>query len=290
MYFTSINLFPMKRITTLLLFSSFLTFGFSQIHCTPENKQRLQRQIIHQNAQDYNDNSVGEIMIGVGKSILGTPYVGKTLEINAEEPLVVDLTGLDCTTFLENAVVFTRLIQSGNLTEEAFYTELETLRYRNGERDGYLSRLHYFTDWILENERKGIITQVSEELGGSPWQREINFMTGHADLYPFLEGEEMIGELAEVEEQISATQMYYLPKAELASLESGIRNGDLVAITTTVNGLDIAHVGFAIWHEGRVHLFHASSSQKKVVISDKPLADYLAGNRSQSGVMICRLQ
>lgn len=290
MYFTSINLFPMKRIIILFLFGSILAPGFTQIHCTPENKQRLQRQIVHQNAQDYSDNSVGEIMIGVGKSFLGTPYVGKTLEINAEEPLVVDLTGLDCTTFLENAVVFTRLIQAGNLTEEAFYTELENLRYRDGERDGYLSRLHYFTDWILENERKGIITQVSEELGGSPWQREINFMTGHADLYPFLEGAEMIAELAEVEEAISATQMYYLPKAELASLESGIRNGDLVAITTTVNGLDIAHVGFAIWHEGRVHLFHASSSLKKVVISEKPLADYLAGNRSQSGVMICRLQ
>lgn len=280
----------MKHILTLSLFGSILLSGFSQIHCTPENRQRLQRQITHHSSQDYDDNSVGEVMIAVGKGFLGTPYVGKTLEIDASEPLVVELAGLDCTTFLENVVVMTRLIQSGNLTEEAYYEELETLRYRDGVRDGYTSRLHYFTDWILENERKGIITQVSEELGGTAWQQDIDFMTSHANLYPFLEGEEMINELAEVEAELSATQMYYLPKAELASLESGIRNGDLIAITTTVNGLDIAHVGFAIWHEGRVHLFHASSSLKKVVISEKPLADYLAGNKSQSGVMICRME
>ncbi|MEL7342628.1 MAG: N-acetylmuramoyl-L-alanine amidase-like domain-containing protein, partial [Bacteroidota bacterium] len=235
----------MKR---LLLFCASITClvpAFAQLYCSDESMQRLQREITHLQAQDFSGLSQGEIMTIIGKDFLGTPYVGKTLEIEGE-PLVVNLTGLDCTTFLENAVVLSRLSHQGRLDQQAFYEELQNLRYRAGDRNGYLSRLHYFSDWIVENERKGLITQVSEELGGSPWQREINFMTEHADLYEYLEGEEMVEELAAVEERLSATGFHYLPKEELADLEDGIQDGDLIAITTSVNGLDISHVGFAI--------------------------------------------
>lgn len=278
----------MKRF--FLLSAAIFLFmpAFAQLHCSDESMQRLQREISHLQAQDFSGLTQGEIMTIIGKDFLGTPYVAKTLEVEGE-PLVVNLTGLDCTTFLENAVVLSRLGHQGRLDQQSFYEELQNLRYRAGDRNGYLSRLHYFSDWIVENERKGLIRQVSEELGGSPWQRDINFMTGHADLYEYLEGEDMVGELAEVEERLSATAFHYLPKEELADLESGIQDGDLIAITTSVNGLDIAHVGFAIRVDGRIHLFHASSSLKKVVISDEPLADYLAGNRTQTGIMVCRL-
>ncbi|MDP5169056.1 MAG: DUF1460 domain-containing protein [Bacteroidia bacterium] len=279
----------MKRFPFFLFLGFFAHATMAQISCTPENMQRLQRQISHHASVDYSAMPIGEVMVEVGKGLLGTPYVAQTLEIDAAEPLVINLTGLDCTTFLENAVVFSRLLKLGNLTEQSFQTELEALRYRDGVRDGYGSRLHYFTEWMLDNEEKGVIRQISEELGGSPWQRPINFMTTHANLYPFLQGAEMMASLSEAEARLSTTKFSYLPKAQLASLEGGIQNGDLIAITTTVNGLDIAHVGFAIWVNGRVHLFHASSSLKKVVISDVPLADYLAGNKSQSGVMVCRL-
>lgn len=278
----------MKRL--LLLYASIVWFvpAFSQLHCSDESMQRLQRELTHLQAQDFSGMSQGEIMAIIGKDFLGTPYVGKTLEIEGE-PLVINLTGLDCTTFLENAVVLSRLSHQGRLNQQAFYEELQNLRYRSGNRNGYLSRLHYFSDWIVENEQKGLITQVSEELGGSPWQREINFMTEHADLYEYLDGEDMVSDLSEVEERLSSTGFHYLPKEELADLEGGIQDGDLIAITTSVNGLDIAHVGFAIRVEGRIHLFHASSSLKKVMISDEPLADYLAGNRTQTGIMVCRL-
>ncbi len=279
----------MKKAATLLFLSVWFLPVFGQIHCTSQNQQLLQRQILHHNNQDYTQAAIGDIAIAVGKNLIGTPYVGKTLEINDSEPLVINLAGLDCTTFLENVVVFSRLLTAGNLSEESFYQELEQLRYRDGNRDGYLSRLHYFSDWMVNNEAKDIIQPISRQLGGIPWQREINFMTSHADLYPFLEGEEMISALSEVEQQLSEKTFYYIPEEQLPDLESGIQNGDLIAITTTVNGLDIAHVGLAIWVNDRVHMFHASSSLEKVVISEEPLADYLAGNRSQSGVMVSRL-
>jgi hypothetical protein len=52
--------------------------------------------------------------------------------------------------------------------------------------------------------------------------------------------------------------------------------------------LDVVHVGFAKRHNNRIHLLHASLDEKKVVISSKPLAEYLIGNKNQSGIMVAR--
>ncbi len=278
----------MKPITLLCLLLLVTTPLWAQIQCSADDQQRLHRQFQHLEASLDTTLGMGDYMVLVGKSLLGVPYVAQTLEV-AGEPLVVNLSGLDCTTFLENAVVLSRLMASNQLESEAFYQELERVRYRNGQREGYISRLHYFTDWIRDNEAKGILQQVTQEIGGIPLDRPINFMSAHHDLYPHLQGQEMIAQLQAVERELSAITFYYLPKSQIAALEAGIQDGDLIAITTTVNGLDIAHTGFAIRIEGRVHLFHASSTLKKVVISDQPLATYLAGIKSNSGVMICRL-
>lgn len=281
------------RMRNLLFFAAIALLPLSvraQVHCTADNQQRLQRQLLHlqAQAQALGGNSMEEIIVAVGKGFLGTPYVAKTLEISAEEPLVIDLAGLDCTTFLENVVVFSRLVCLNEYTEAAFYRELELLRYQQGKREGYASRNHYFTQWLLDNEQKNIIAQVSGSIGGSPWKRPVNFMSAHASLYPLLDAASL-PEIRADEQVLSGHSFSYLPKDQISRLEGGIRNGDLIAITTSVEGLDVAHVGFAVWVNDRVHLMHASSTGKEVVISDEPLADYLAAHRSQTGVMVARV-
>ncbi|MEL6670673.1 MAG: N-acetylmuramoyl-L-alanine amidase-like domain-containing protein [Bacteroidota bacterium] len=279
----------MRLFIVLLLCVSALSPSMGQTVCTPENQARLQRQLLHLNGQDWTDQEMAEVIVGVGKGFLGTPYVAKTLELPGEEKLVVEMGGLDCTTFLENVVVLSRLKRMNQLTEKRFLEELTRLRYRDGKLAQYPSRLHYFTEWIQNNQAKGLLTDVTREVGGEPYQKTINFMSTHRDAYAQLKSDAFLEEIKAAETRLNQEQRYFIPKANLAQLEDRIQSGDLIAITTGIKGLDVVHVGLALQHEGRLHLFHASSRNKKVEISAIPLADYLMKNKSQSGIMVCRL-
>lgn len=282
----------MKIVPNWLAIAAFLFLSVpvsAQTYCTKENKTRCESLLSEIDGSDWKSLPISTVAMEVGKKFLGTPYVAKTLEIEGAEQLVVDLSGLDCTTFLENVVVFSRLAKKDQLSFESFGRELENLRYRQGQLDGYDSRLHYFSDWIYHNVQKGIITDVTKACGGKPYEKPINFMSTHTSAYRQLADTSFVRSIRLAEKEISSRDYYYIPKAEIQQNESRIASGDLVAITTSIAGLDIVHVGFAVKKNGRTHLFHASTGSMKVEISEKPLSEYLAGNKSQSGIMVCRL-
>lgn len=235
--------------------------------------------------------SMGDRVIEVGKLFLQTPYVAGTLEGNKKEKLVVNLRELDCTTYLENVVVFSELFSRKNVQTGDFLKELERLRYRNEKLTDYSSRLHYFSDWIYENERKGIVKNRTAEIGGVNYNKSIHFMSSHVDSYPALKADtSLVAKIRETEKDINERELFYLPEEQIQSVEDKIQNGDLIAITTQIKGLDISHVGIAIHVDNRLHLLNASSRQEKVVISDLPLAEMLMKSKYQSGIMVCRLQ
>ncbi len=221
---------------------------------------------------------------------MGTPYVEKTLEIPGPERLVIDLQGVDCTTYLESVVTLARMAKEGKNDFETFEKELETLRYRDGKNEGYTSRLHYFSDWIAVNQEKGILTDITKQIGGVSYENKPTFMTENPKFYPQLSDRENVEKLQNIEASIRLREYYFIPKDQINALESQIQSGDLIAITTSISNLDMVHVGFAVEQNGRIHLMHASSANKAVEISEKALHDYLAGNRSQSGIMVARLK
>ncbi|NOU61821.1 N-acetylmuramoyl-L-alanine amidase-like domain-containing protein [Marinifilum caeruleilacunae] len=229
-------------------------------------------------------------ILEVGKLFLQTPYVGGTLESEGGEKLVVNLRELDCTTYLENVVVLSSIARQNDFSENDFLHKLKKLRYRKGELSDYSSRLHYFSDWIFENEQKGIVKNVTREIGGVAYQKEINFMSNHVDSYAALKADSsLIVSIRNTENAINERDLFYIPEDEVHSVENKIHNGDLIAITTKIKGLDISHVGIAIHVGDRLHLMHASSLAKKVVISDIPLADILKESKLQSGIMVSRV-
>ncbi|MEM7370093.1 MAG: N-acetylmuramoyl-L-alanine amidase-like domain-containing protein [Bacteroidota bacterium] len=260
------------------------------IHCTAQNAALCQSHLEGLQLAKLGDLPIHQIAIEVGKRFMGTPYVAKTLEIEGEERLVVDMQGLDCTTFLENVVVMARLTQQDRLSLDQFHAELGTIRYRDGELEGYSSRLHYFTEWIHNNQEKGIIRDISQQIGGLVYDKPIDFMSTHRDAYAQLSDDGLYQAIQKAEGQLNQTYpRYFIPKDQVQAVESRIQDGDLIAITTSIKGLDVVHTGFALHQKGRLHLFHASSGSKEVEISQKPLAEYLAGIKHQSGIMVCRL-
>lgn len=271
----------------LLLFLPF--FSQAQTVCTLESREKLNGFLDQLSEIDVAGKTPNELNIEIGQWFLATPYVEKTLELPGDEKLVINMSGLDCTTFLETVVTLSRIGKSGNVTFEAFEKELENLRYRAGKNQGYPSRLHYFSDWIFENQEKGIIEDVTSKVGGKPYPNHPSFMSENPQFYRQLSESENLDTIKETEQKIAKRGYFFIPKAEIATLEKNIQSGDLIAITTSMDNLDIVHTGFAIKKNGRIHLLHASSKNMKVEISEKPLSDYLAGNKSQSGIMVARL-
>ncbi len=233
--------------------------------------------------------SVGELMLDVGKYFLGFPYMSNTLEREGEETLVINLRGFDCFTFVENVVALSRQVKEGKSTFEEYGAALEKIRYRRGILKGYASRLHYFSDWLCDNERKGIVKDVTAEIGGKPFRREINFMTAHREIYRGLNNDETYRKMRVIEKNMSRRFLHHIQKAELRQFDNTLENGDMIAVTTGIEGLDVSHVGLAVRVRGRVHLLHASEIEKKVVISDDTLYRYLYKRKAMTGIMVGRI-
>ena len=247
----------------------------------------LAEKVISRFSANSGENA-GVLVAQIGKEFLGTPYVGQTLENGKQERLIVNLRELDCTTFAENCLALALAARSEKPGFEQFINELEKIRYRQGIRNGYPSRLHYFSDWIYDNGQKGLISEPAANFG-SPLHVQVNFMSSHPDSYPVVKDHpELVPVLAEQEKTISDRPYFYLKKEEVQFIEDQLQEGDIVGLTTTVAGLDVTHVGILVKKDRRIHLLHASSSLGKVVISEEPLSEMLMNKKSYTGIMVAR--
>jgi len=236
----------------------------------------------------YQEIPVSALICKIGNSFKGAPYKAHTLEKETEE-LVVNLREFDCTTFVESCLAISRGIHSGHTDYEYFKNELKEIRYHNGDIDGYTSRIHYFSDWIQTNDRKEIVSDMSRELGGIAFPGAVDFMSTHPGAYRQLEADSaLISILRKQEQEISSREMYYIPETRIQEMESLLMEGDIIGITTNIKGLDIVHVGILVRKSERAHLLHASSTAKKVILSEKNLEDYLKTNKSATGIMVAR--
>lgn len=232
---------------------------------------------------------MGSLVDSITKRLIGTPYVAKTLEQGLEEKLVVNLTGLDCTTFVESVMGITLTTSKGKFTYNDYLKELEQIRYRYGKCNGYASRLHYFSEWLIHNTENGNLVSVTHQLSGIPYKKTINFMSTHRSSYTGLEIDSCYNKVIEVEQRLEKIEKLYIPKSKVRSIENGLKTGDVIGITTSIGGLDIVHMGFAFKKNDRIHLLHASSDNLEVVVSEEPLAEYLSKNKIQTGIIVARI-
>lgn len=232
----------------------------------------------------------GELMIHVGRFFLGTPYVAAALETE-KEVLVVNLRELDCMTFVENVLALTQTLKQEESTFERYCYNLQEMRYRNGVIEDYTDRLHYTTDWIHENESRGVVKDVTQEIGGVLYPMQLSFMSTHPDSYKQLQGNsERIFTITEKEKEISSRSYYYIPEVAIEHLGESMSDGDIVSFVTSIKGLDVSHVGLIYRENGKLTFIHASSSLKKVIVNEGLLSEYVARIKNNIGVIITRPQ
>ena len=272
-------------ILGLVMLLGYLSYSQGLV-CLPEDKLAFENKISTLETQQA--QNPGERLVGIGKSFIGTPYVAGTLEVAESESLVINLRGLDCTTFVENVLALAIIYDKRDPTFDAFTDVLQNIRYRNGVLSGYASRLHYFSEWITDNEKKGWVKEVTQYLGGVPMEKTRDFMTSHRELYPHLKSQENYAAMARIEKGLKSQPVYFLPSSAIAKQEQLIRNGDIIALATSIDGLDVTHTGIASREkDGRIYLLHASS-KGQVELSNIPLTDYLAGVKNNIGILIAR--
>ncbi len=248
--------------------------------------------------EGLHDRPIGEVVTAIAHSFVGTPYEPGTLELAGPERLVVNLRAFDCVTLVEHVLVLARLtlasggpdlLESEAVLRESYRSELRRLRYRDGILAGYPSRLHYFSEWIRDAEAKGVVRSVARDLEGVLDSRPIHFMSQNPDAYRQLgEDGDVLRAVRDVEEELTAQPRYYIPESRIEAREGGIEDGDVIAAVSTLDGLDIAHTGIAVWRGNRLHLLHAPLVGDSVEISERPLAERIQGFSSQMGIMVAR--
>ncbi len=237
----------------------------------------------------FDNTTISQLVLKIGTNFTGTPYVANTLEVDGDEKLVVNLRGMDCTTFVENSTAIAFAIKSQDHSFASFADFLRCLRYRNGKMNGYPSRLHYFTEWLINNSQKDVLFILSDSIGTSALSLDLSFMSRNAHLYKQLGNQAFVDSIKKTEKQLAGYRLNYIPKNQIASLEEKIKDGDIIAFTTSIAGLDVSHTGFAFHHNGRLHLLHASTRTNMVEITPVPLHDYLAGMNRVTGILVGRL-
>lgn len=273
--------------------------GVAQIASTPavrwgdEQTDTTRLASIYHLLEQSGERSKGKLVLLAARQFVGTPYEASTLE-SPIEMLTVNTSGVDCTTLVELSMALAKSVAEGKGSWHDALYDLRDLRYRGGQVDGYASRLHYISDWITDNTYRKNITEVTPDAPRAKAQiTSVNFMTAHRDKYPQLADSLVYARMRDRERCMHRVKSYFIPKTAISSREvrDFLSDGDVVFITTSIDGLDVSHAGIIFKDDKDVpHMLHASTSAGKVIEDSVSLSDYLARQKKSTGIRIVRLK
>lgn len=286
------------KIYTLIIYSLLLAAGIGNTSAAAKDDIRWHNaesdsitiNKILLKASEKENQSMSEMICSIGKEFLGKPYKSGTLESD-EEILTVNLDEFDCTTYMETVVALALTARSEHYSWKDFAQMLSRLRYRNEVADGYASRLHYISDWVITNSHRGLIRDVTSFLPTSDSQiKTIDFMSRNREKYPALKDSLQLSRIKEAESGYKSHRYSYMKSSRIYSkpVANSLISGDIIAFTTKVPGLDVSHVGIIVVEKDGPHLMHASSKEGKIIVEPRPLEEYLKKNQHITGFRIFR--
>lgn len=238
----------------------------------------------------HTGKSDGSLITALAANFDGTPYGAGTLD-QSPEMLTVNLDSMDCTTFVEDILAMAMTVMEGRSSWRDFAYNLEKIRYRHGNVNGYSSRLHYISEWVVDNVHRGNFQEVTARISPSvDYQvKTLDFMSANRDKYPILKDDKEFESLKNVEIGYRSHRYPYIKSQNIGRAD--LREGDIVAVTSKLPGLDVSHMGIVtIGKDGKPHMIHASSKSGKVIIDETPLVDYMRKNRGANGIRVFRLE
>ena len=225
------------------------------------------------------------------RQLLGTPYVAHTLEAD-EEILTINIHELDCLTFIETLYALTRATLNQRYSWRDYAANIENVRYRGGTMGDYSSRIHYISEWIIDNHMRGNLVEVTPDLPHADYLvKNIDYMTKNPGQYRQLKNDSaMVEKIRRYE--LRQHRFPYLKRSWLNNkdVKAALHSGDFISLVTKIDGLDVSHNGIVIVDEkGDPYLLDASMSGGKVMLESKPLFKYLERSKNNIGVRIFRM-
>jgi len=211
----------------------------------------------------------GERITLLSEHFLNTLYEESTLigSDHQEEELVIDLSGLDCFTFIDYIEAM-RLSRSFS----DFQDRLIKIRYRGG-RISYRTRNHFFSDWAAY--RSAFVQDVTKEIGKGTAKNILKTLNKKDDGTLFLNGVETVDRT-----------ITYIPTDEIdEAMLQQLRTGDYAGIYSASAGLDVSHVGIIARAGASLFLRHASSSRDLRRTVEQDFRRYM---KAQPGLIILR--
>ena len=225
------------------------------------------------------------------RRLLGTPYVAHTLE-GDEEMLTINIHELDCLTFIESLYALSRATLNKRVSWRDYADNIENVRYRGGKMGDYSSRIHYISEWIIDNHVRGNLVEITPDLPHADYMvKDIDYMTKHTGNYRQLKNDSaMVEKIRRFE--LRNHRFPYVKRSWLndKGLKAALRSGDFVTLVTNIQGLDVSHNGIIIMDEnGDPHLLDASMSGGKVMLKSKPLFKFLERSKTNIGIRVFRM-
>ena len=287
----------MRHLLRTICFGAFLlclnvdATAASPVTYTKTDSTKVVELLANGHKQPKNAN----LMVYFARQLRNIPYVAHTLEVNKHEQLIVNLRQLDCTTYVETVSALTLCVRHGERSFADYCKWLRRLRYRGGELKDYTSRLHYFTDWIEDNTKMGYVkeTQMKSAPFNAVQTVQVDFMSKHPQFYSMLKDNKQFQQVIAQQEKVLCGRKYrFIRKKDVRNtrdMRNAVKDGDIIAITTSKAGLDTSHIGIAVWHRDGLHLLNASQIHQKVVEEPMTMYQYMQKHPSQTGIRVVKL-
>ena len=259
-----------------------------RFHC--DSDTTLINQLLVKGQESGIDDANGLVEF-YARQLLGTPYVAHTLEAD-KEVLTINIHELDCLTFIESLYALTRATLNHRNSWRDYAAYIENVRYRGGEMGDYSSRIHYMSEWIIDNNVRGNLVEVTQDLPHADYMvKNIDYMSHHPDQYQQLKNDSaMVEKIRRYE--LRQHRFPYLKRSWLndKGVKAALRSGDFMSLVTKLEGLDVSHNGIIIMDEkGDPYLLDASMSGGKVMLESKPLFKYLEHSKNNIGIRVYRM-
>ncbi|HEY9727971.1 MAG TPA: N-acetylmuramoyl-L-alanine amidase-like domain-containing protein [Chroococcales cyanobacterium] len=250
--------------------------------------ERFKRVMQYAVAQNLHQRQMGEIVQAIANQFLGAAYKANLLDQSQEETLVVTLNQFDCVLFVETVLAIARGVAVQDYSYPTFVNHLRDQRYRDGQMNGYCSRLHYFVDWISDNQKRGTVQNLAQQLGGVSLHKTLNFMTTHRQSSPQLVSDNANFQcIVQQEAQLDRLTIDYIPTNQIRHLYSQLQPGDIIAVATNIPGLDVTHTGLVYRQpNGTIGFIHASPAGQVTIARD--LERYISRVNRAIGILVAR--
>jgi hypothetical protein len=258
------------------------------LEITQADRQEFQRIRQFAIANKLYKRPMGQIVQAIAEQLIGSTYKAGLLDESSSEKLVLSLKKFDCVLFIETVLALSRNVAVQDYSFQSFSNRVRELRYRNGNMNGYCSRLHYFSEWIRDNQRRGYVRVIAKHVGGVRLNKTINFMSKHWQSYPRLTASKVDYQcIATMEKKIGNIGIEYIPTDRINQAYTKLQSGDIIAIATSIPELDVTHTGLVYrMQNGNLGLIHASPSGSVRISAD--LQNFVAQVDNAIGITVAR--